>query len=271
MKVRFIVKSKQGKSSANNLSTCQLANSSTNIRRILMALVISTPLCSSAQVGEHRDDLSVGVNAGYALSSVGFTPKVSQYQHGGITGGLSVKYVCEKYFNSICSVMAELNYASMGWKERILDSKDEKVVNTITGNPEEYSRTINYIQMPLFAHLAWGKEKKGTQFFFQAGPQFGLYLGESTKQNFNIETANLTDRSNLTIAQDTMSVERKFDYGIAAGLGLEYTMPGVGHFLLEGRYYFGLGNIYNNTKRDYFAKSNLNSIVIKISYLFDVK
>lgn len=240
-------------------------------RCALMTFVISIPLCVKAQVGEHRDDLSVGVNAGYALSTVGFTPKVSQYQHGGITGGFTVKYVCEKYFNSICSVMAELNYASMGWKERILDPKDEKVFNPTSGMPEEYSRTINYIQMPFFAHLAWGKEKKGAQFFFQAGPQFGLYLGESTKKNFNIETANLTDRSNKTIAQDTMSVERKFDYGIAAGMGVEYTMPGLGHFLLEGRYYYGLGNIYNATKRDYFAKSNHGSIVIKVAYLFDLK
>ena len=61
-----------------------------------MTFVISIPLCVKAQVGEHRDDLSVGVNAGYALSTVGFTPKVSQYQHGGITGGFTVKYVCEK-------------------------------------------------------------------------------------------------------------------------------------------------------------------------------
>lgn len=248
-----------------------IKNISILFRRTLMALVITLPLCVDAQVGEHRDDLTVGVNAGYVLSSVGFTPKVSQYQHGGITTGFTAKYVCEKYFNSICSVMAELNFASMGWKERILDSKDEKVINAITGAPEEYSRTINYVQMPLFAHLAWGREYNGAQFFFHAGPQFGLYLGESTKKNFKIETANLTDRSNQTIAQDTMSVERKFDYGIAAGLGMEYTMPGVGHFMIEGRYYYGLGNIYNATKRDYFAKSNHGSVIIKITYLLDVK
>ena len=269
--MRFIVKSKQGKSVAYYLSTCQLVNLSTYIRHVLMAIVISIPLSAYAQVGEHRDDLTVGVNAGYVLSSVGFTPKVSQYQHGGLTGGFTAKYVCEKYFNSICSVMAELNFASMGWKERILDPKDEKVINATTGVPEEYSRTINYIQIPMFAHLAWGKEQKGAQFFFHAGPQFGLYLGESTKSNFNVETVNLTDRSNKTIAQDTMSVERKFDYGIAAGMGMEYTMPGVGHFLIEGRYYYGLGNIYNATKRDYFAKSNHGAIIIKLAYLFDVK
>ena len=59
-----------------------------------------------------------------------------------------------------------------------------------------------------------------------------------------------------------MKVEHKFDYGIAAGLGVEYTIPRVGHFLLEGRYYYGLGNIYGDTKRDYFASSNYQTICI---------
>ena len=67
-----------------------------------------------------------------------------------------------------------------------------------------------------------------------------------------------------------MPVEKKFDYGIVGGGGLEYSHPKLGHFLLEARYYFGLGNIYGNTKQDYFGKSNNGAIVIKLSYLFDV-
>ena len=124
--------------------------------------------------------------------------------------------------------------------------------------------------MPFFAHLAWGKERKGMQFFFQAGPQFGFLLNESTKTNFDLANANLSDRSNTTVAQDTMKVENKFDYGIAAGIGVEYTVPHVGHFLLEGRYYYGLGNIFGDTKRDYFAKSNISNIAVKLTYMFDL-
>ena len=108
------------------------------------------------------------------------------------------------------------------------------------------------------------------QFFFQAGPQFGYMLNESTKTNFLFENMNRDDRASLTCAQDTMSVENKFDYGIAAGLGVELSLKHVGHFLLEGRYYYGLGNIYGDTKRDYFGKSNNNSIIIKLTYLFDL-
>ena len=240
------------------------------IKTAILLLLMSFSCCSFAQIGKHRNDLSVGVNGGYILSNIGFTPKVNQKMYGGMTAGVSFRYVCEKYFNTICSVQAEVNYAKVGWKEDILDQSDAPVINPQTGIAEEYSRTLNYIQIPVFAHLAWGREQKGLQFFFQAGPQLGIYLSESTKANYDLANANTADRSNQTIAQETMPVENKFDYGIAAGLGLEYSHPKAGHFQIEGRYYYGLGNIYGDSKKDYFSKSNIGNIVIKLTYLFDL-
>lgn len=240
------------------------------MRKLTVISLLLIALCCHAQVGSHRNDLSIGVNGGYILSNVGFSPKVPQTMHGGITGGLTVKYVCEKYFSTICSILAEVNYASIGWKENILDRTDQPVINPVTGLAEEYSRTINYVQIPVFAHLAWGREERGAQFFIQAGPQIGVYLNESTSTNFNFADRNMTDRANTIVAQDTMAVENKFDYGIAAGIGMEYSLPKAGHFILEARYYFGLGNIYGDSKKDYFGKSNFGNIVFKFTYLFDI-
>lgn len=239
-------------------------------KTVALLLVLLVAMSAKAQVGDHRNDFAIGVNGGYVLSNVGFVPKVTQSLHPGITGGLSFKYTCEKYFKTYCSVLAEVNYARIGWKERILTVTDEPVVNHVTGLAEAYQRDLNYIQVPVFAHLAWGKEHKGFQFFFQAGPQFGFLLNESTTSNFRFADRNLADRSNQTCAQDTMAVENRFDYGIAAGLGVEWSIPHAGHVLLEGRYYYGLGNIYGDSKRDYFAKSNHSNIVIKLTYLFDI-
>lgn len=199
------------------------------LRQGILALLLLVATGVSAQVGDHRNDFALGVNGGYVMSSVGFVPKVTQVQHPGFTAGLSFKYTCEKYFKTYCSVYAELNYARIGWKESILDVKDQPVINPVTGVAEAYQRDINYIQLPVFAHLAWGKERKGLQFFFQAGPQFGYMLGESTKTNFALADRNTTDRANQTCAQDTMAVENKFDYGIAAGLGVEWSIPRAGH------------------------------------------
>ncbi len=243
-----------------------------NTKRLAIAILFITILTTQvkAQIGEHRNDFAVGVNAGYVLSNVGFKPTVSQSMHGGVTGGITARYVCEKYYSSICSVMAEVNFASIGWKEKILDTFDQPVINASTGVAEEYSRTINYVQIPIFAHLGWGREQKGAQFFFHAGPQFGIYMSESTSANFNTSDYNAEDRANKTSAQYDMAVEHKFDYGIAAGLGMEYSIPGMGHFMIEGRYYYGLGNIYGDSKKDFFGKSNIGNIVIKMSYLFDI-
>jgi len=239
---------------------------------IYTVLATLLPSVAVAQVGSYRNELSVGVNGGYALSSVGFNPDIPQKQLGGLTGGLTVRYTCEKYFNSICALVGEVNFAQIGWKEDILTATDEPVVNSVSGMPEEYQRTLTYVQVPLLARLGWGRERKGVQFFFQVGPQVGFLIGEKEKSNFNWDERNQSDRigAQRDAAQDSLPVQHKFDYGIAGGLGLEYSHPKLGHFLIEGRYYYGLGDIFGNSKRDYFGRSNNTSIVVKLSYLFDI-
>lgn len=238
---------------------------------LILFLFLALPWSLFAQIGEHRNTLSVGPTAGWNITNIKFTPKVEQKGLGGFSGGVALRYTVEKYFSTICSIQLELNYAQMGWKEDIKDINNSPVINATTGAAENYSRTINYIQVPFLAHLAWGREKKGLNFFVNAGPQLGAYISESTKSNFDFDKRNTADRVSSVVAQDTMKVENKFDYGIAAGLGVEYTIPKVGHFLLEGRYYYGLGNIYGDSKRDYFASSNYQTISIRLTYLFDLK
>lgn len=247
-----------------------IKNTSMGIRLTLAAILLLASSAVRAQIGSHRSDFAVGINGGYIMSSVSFNPDVPQQQHTGMTGGLSFRYVCEKYFSTICSIYGEVNYAQIGWKEKIWDINDQPVINPATGVAEKYSRTVNYVQIPVFAHLAWGRERKGLQFFFQAGPQLGIYLSDKTTKNFDLDSRNTTDRVSSVVAQDTMSVENKIDYGIAAGLGVEYSIPKFGHILLEGRYYYGLGDMFGNSKKDYFGRSNFGNIVVKLSLLFDV-
>lgn len=240
---------------------------------LLTLLTLLPDVAVKAQVGEYRSELSLGVNGGYVMSSVGFDPEIPQQTMGGLTGGLTLRYTCEKYFKSICALVAELNYTQMGWKEDLRNVDDMPVINPVTGMAEEYQRQLGYLQLPVFARLGWGREQKGFQFYFQAGPQVGYLLTEKTKMNFNYADRNQEERVGVQqlAPQDTMSVENKFDYGIAAGLGLEYSHPKVGHFLLEGRYYYGLGDLYGNSKRDFFGRSNNNCIVVKLTWLLDIK
>ena len=239
-----------------------------------LGLLALLPFTAEAQVGDYRTDLAVGGSAGYVMSNVGFVPDVPQSLLPGLTAGLSVRYTCEKYFSSICSIVGEVNVTQTGWKENIRDANDNPVYyadDKDKQTPLSYERQITYLQIPFMARLGWGRERKGLQAFFQAGPQIGVYLGESTKTNVIMGKGVANERASQVIAQDTLAVQNKFDYGIAGGLGVEYSKPGLGHLLLEGRYYYGLGNIYGNSKRDYFGKSNFSGIIIKLSYLFDLK
>ena len=213
--------------------------------KMLLFAVLSVSYCSTihAQIGQHRSDFAVGVNGGYVLSTVGFMPTVPQKQHGGITAGLSMRYTSEKYFSTICSIMGEINFAQVGWTEDILDTDNRPVVNAATNVAEKYSRNLTYIQVPIF---------------------------EKTRMNYSYAQRNVIDRVSSISEQETMKVARRFDYGIAAGLGGEYVHPAVGHFLLEARYYYGLGNIFASSKRDYFSRSNFGHIVVKATYLFDI-
>ncbi len=234
-------------------------------------LLLLNVVLAHAQVGDHRSELAVGAGGGLVMSTIGFLPEVPQKQHMGFFGGIAIRYTSEKYFSSICALHAELNMAQMGWTEELLTPTDEPVINTVTGLAEEYQRDITYLQIPVFARLGWGRERRGMQFFFQAGPQLGIYLNEKTKSNFDFEQRNTAQRTSSTVRQDTMSVEQRFDYGITAGLGVEFSHPKIGHFLVEGRYYYGLGDIYGNSKRDFFGRSNFGSIYVKFTYLFDLK
>lgn len=254
------------------------------IRYVILLALLMGCAQARAQIGQYRNDLAIGFNGGITLSSVGFTPTVPQNQLLGKTFGFTARYTGEKYFNSICAIVAECNYAQIGWEERIWDLQDNPVINEATGLAEEYQRITDYVQVPLFARLGWGRERRGFQAFFQVGPQLGFYLSEKTKANFDLDHPNWQQRtsriSGPDIVQDGktyyfsnmyhMPIENKLDYGIAGGLGLEFSNPHFGHFMIEGRYYFGLGNIYGNSKRDYFAKSNFGNIVIKATYLFDL-
>ena len=156
-------------------------------KQVLACCLALLPLSVAAQVGEFRKDLAIGVNGGYVLSNVGFVPKVPQGMLGGATFGITGRYTCEKYFSSICAIVAEMNYAQIGWKEKILTLKDEPVpLLTDETQTLQYSRKMSYLQIPVLARLGWGRERSGVQAFVQLGPQIGFFLSDKIETNFDV-------------------------------------------------------------------------------------
>ncbi len=224
---------------------------------ILIACIVA--IKTMAQVGELRDNVSIGFNGGYNLSSVDFSPTIKQGLQPGYTGGATLRYTTEKYFALICAAQLEVNFAQRGWNETIDDGSD----NT-------YRRTTNYIEIPFFAHLGWGKEDRGFQFFINAGPQIGLFLSDEEFYGFTQEKPwDPSNRPNNQTAQYGKKVENTLEYGIAGGAGIELK-TGIGNFIVEGRYFFGLSDMFGNSKADPFGRSANTTITAKITYLVDI-
>lgn len=240
------------------------------IKPFLIATLLLTgfTLPAIAQIGEARNNLSVGINGGVNLNSTSFTPTVKQNSLMGITGGLTARYISEKYFAMICGAQVELNISQRGWDQLFetvsLDANGYEV--TSKDPTKTYTRKMTYIDIPFLAHLAFGRDR-GLQFFVHAGPQIGFLISES-------ETIKGIDMNSLLDTQKALygvKIQNKFDYGIAGGGGVELRTEKAGSFIVEGRYYFALSDFYSTTKKDYFARAAHGTITIKLTYLFDLK
>ena len=222
-----------------------------NFGLLVLALLFALP--AAAQLGEERHNFAVGINGGLNMSSVSFNPKIKLNTLNTMSMGVTMRYMSEKYFKMMCGVQMEINYSQRGWDEKIEDD---------SGN--SYSRTMNYLEIPFMAHLAFGKDalNRGVKVFFNAGPQIGFFLGDNEKINWTTST---------TRPEHGKEVENKFDYGITGGGGVELRTKKAGSFLVEGRYYFALSDFYSTTKKDYFARAAHGTITVKLTYLFDLK
>ncbi len=224
---------------------------------LLAALACLFTLPMMAQLGEERHNFAIGINTGMNMTKVDLSPRVKQKSHNGMSFGVTARYMSEKYFKMMCGIQAEINYTQRGWKENIED-----------GTENTYSRTMNYVEVPLLAHLAFGKDAldKGVKFFVNMGPQVAYFISEKEKMSDNWDPSH---RPNGVNQQYGKMVENKFDYGILGGMGLELSTK-VGHFLLEGRYYYGLSDFWGSSKKDEFGRSGHSYMGVKLTYLFDI-
>lgn len=231
-----------------------------NIVRLLSVCIIGVASAvASPDVNAQREyepHFSIGGHAGATLSKMAFTPGVEQSMTTGFTLGFKARYTEEKFFGLI----GELNITQRGWKE-VFDETEFT-----------YSRTLTYIELPIFTHIFFGgKNFKG---FLNLGPSVSYLIGDGISANFDYTAPSTVEGfpiENRHVNQMSMPIKNKFDYGIAAGLGVEFIIKGRHSLMLEGRYYYGLGNIFSAKKKDEFSASRSNSIEVTLGYLFQIK
>ncbi|WP_101688660.1 porin family protein [Dysgonomonas massiliensis] len=231
------------------------------IKRIISSLLFALLLVSaSAQQKDFKPYWNVGVGFGPTFSSVDFartnastgnaipTSMMTQF-----AGGVAVRYVTEKHLGFI----AELNVSQMGWEQSF---KEESLKNEGLA----HSRKLTYIELPILTHIYFGDK---IRFVVNLGPKIA-YLA-SQKNELNDALANYLSSGKapdkMVTHQYYNDVERKFDYGIMGGLGMEFQTK-FGNFMLEGRYYFGLADMYRNSKSDYFSRSANRVFSAKLTY-----
>jgi len=170
----------------------------------------------------------------------------------GYNGGVTARWITEKNLG----LQLEVNLKQQGWSEAIVET-DEQILNPY------YIRRLTYLDVPFLTHIYFGNDK--ARFFINLGPQIGFFMQESTSQNLN--GATVVNRPN---EQHTMPVEKNIEWGLGGGPGLEFR-SGIGYFLLEGRYYYALSDIFNTRREDFFSRASSQVISVKLTYLVPIR
>lgn len=224
--------------------------------RLLTVLAIVLPGVAATAQTHYEGNFFVGAKGGVDFSRVFFHPGVKQKMPLGGVAGVMVRYIEEEHFGLI----GELNFEQRGWEENFEEY------------PFSYRRTLNYLQIPVLAHIYFGSSRG--HFFFNAGPEIGFMIGESTSANFdyrNPENVPGFPVEGRQTAQYMLKAGNKVDFGISAGIGGEYFLNSRSSLTLEGRFYYGLGNVVKTGRTETFSGANSMSVMITAGYWFRIK
>lgn len=226
------------------------------VRHLLALVVIMTATAPAMTAQRHYvPHVHVGVHAGATMSRQSFFPSVKEKSLSGMMMGISFRYAEERHVG----LVAELNVEQRGWKEDFEEA------------PFDFQRRLTYIELPVMTHIFFGS--RVVKCFFNLGPQVGYMIGDKVTSNFDYMAApHIADfPANRRYEQMQMDISNRFDYGITAGAGVEFIIRRRHSIYLQGRYYYGLGNIYPSAKRDTFSSSRGSSIQVTLGYMFRLK
>ncbi len=213
---------------------------------LISALCLATAAAAMAQ-NKFQQELSIGASFGATFSSVSFNPKVYTKMKQGYSGGLALRWNTGKHLG----LQTELNFSQQGWAEEFEEHPTYK-----------YTRTVNYLEVPFLTHIHFGSKR--FRFYVNLGPKLGYAVGEKTDLGAGEEPLNAGANE-----QHNMDIEKRFDWGLCGGPGLELR-TGIGCFMIEGRYNYALGDIFGNRKSDYFSKSSAQVLSARIIYLLPI-
>lgn len=231
------------------------------MRKFFLSIGLVVAYCSIA-CGQllRRDfpqELSLGLNAGVNLTKVSFLHNMNDrlFELGdqslwqGARFGFVARYIHQNHFG----VQLEVNYAQAGWSEKFHEDMGVAMVNGFDLQDVKLGRRLEYLDIPALAHIYFGKRR--LRFFVNLGPEIRV-MTKYGEMKWNIPE-NDSRRSAFAEDDDRFLDEyHNVDYGLTGGGGFDMKIGKMVHLLVECRYSYGFGDLYNNNKADLFQRSN---------------
>lgn len=217
-------------------------NSSRRIIALLCLIVCANIGMAMAQARIPRE-VHLGVKGGAMLSQYSFHPRVSQRFTGSYSMGVAARYIEEEYFG----LQAELLISDRGFADLYDPNPDGWL----------FERKLTYIELPVLAHVYFPLGKRN-EISIDLGPKIAWFLGDRVNSSLPADFNSLVN----VYKHHELPISKKFDYGIQLGLGYEFKINQKLSAQLSGSFYFGLGNLWPDTKADDFEESKVNSIQI---------
>ena len=213
-----------------------------SLRCICCLLLLGMAFSLKAQTRIPRE-VHLGVVGGANLSEYTFHPRVSQRFTGSYTMGVAARYIEETTFG----LQAELLLTERG------------IADLYEPNPEDwkFERKLLYVELPVLAHIYF-KMGGRNEVSGDLGPKLAYYLSDRTNSNLPDDYGDY----GYVYLHHELPVAKKFDYGIQGGLGYEFKVNEQYSAQIAGRYYFGLGNLWPDSKADHFEQASNQSVQI---------
>lgn len=210
---------------------------------LAMCIALSAP--AWAQPMLRAPEMYLGVQGGVTASTVLFSPTVSNMSNpftNGVTLGGNAGVVFRYAGHKVCGLQVELNYMHRGWREH---------TDTAT-----YQRNLHYLELPFLMHLYFGKQ--AVRGFVNLGPQIGVCLADTASG----------PRISGTAAHQYNSIESRFAWGLAGGLGMYVRTRNAGVYQLELRANYSLGSVFHTSPTDHFSLVNPLDVSLNLGWLW---
>lgn len=222
-------------------------------RLLTLSLLIVSWLFATSVLAQKRipREVHIGAIGGANASQYDFYPSLSQKWTPSYTGGVAIRYIEETLF---------------GLQTEFLITR-RMMVDDYEAHPEwSFQRSFTYLEVPIMAHIYF-KAGERHEVAVDMGPKIGWFLWDDVEDGMPADFGQPgSETSTYTTAHHRLDVTKKFDYGIQAGLGYEYKFNKDLSMQIQGRYYYGLGNMWPETKADDFQQSSNQSIQLVLSF-----